>query len=234
MLHIANHQTRSYIRNNAGREVDTACRIQWNRNDTAQYAAEKRCDPLSGVCTPKQNAFAGRDAAIRQQPGEAARQRCQFGIRSGYTPIAGIADDSDLFAVPLKIFDESGEMLPHDKYGCSCLAGTFLRATAVSYWERRWQWDALERGRHGDAKPRVLPGAEPPAQSLLRETEYVRPLPSPCHPPSSIRNPPPEATKQSRRTGPPVDPAQNFLGRCRSRRAAAGQILQRRQFHARH
>ncbi len=115
---IAHDQPRSYIRNHADRKVDATGRIQRDRNHATQHAAEKSCFPLGGVCAPQQNALAGRDAAIGQHATETSRQGCQLGIGRRDAPIAGIADDGDLFAVPLKILDESGEMLSHDRFGC--------------------------------------------------------------------------------------------------------------------
>ena len=127
MLLIAHDQPGSYIRNYASCKVDTARSIERNRNHATQHAAKERCLPLGRICTPKQNAFAGRNATIRQHARETSRQCCQFGVGRRDTPIAGIADDGDLFAVPLKIFDESGEMLSHDGLDADELRACLLR-----------------------------------------------------------------------------------------------------------
>ena len=64
MLLIAHDQPGSDIRNHTGRKIHTARCIQRDCNHSTQHAAEKRRDPLGGVCAPKQNAFAGLILAL--------------------------------------------------------------------------------------------------------------------------------------------------------------------------
>ena len=111
---ISDDQLRSRISNYPGRELARSCCIQRDSNNTPQDATEEGRDPLCGVFSPENHAFAWINTTPIELRGETCCQGGDFTVACAIGPVTTMQHDRCLVSVAAEVFHEAAKMCAHN------------------------------------------------------------------------------------------------------------------------
>ncbi len=94
-------------------ELQAACGIQRNCNDSAQNASKESRYPLHGVVSPEQNPVSGLQAELVEGMSAAGAQLRQLRVSGRKTAIAAVGNDRDLLFIAAEVRHERCQVRSH-------------------------------------------------------------------------------------------------------------------------